>query len=726
MFSMVLTAVAPRVASACNADLREASTGQPIGSSDVSSAANFYDYGALFMDADSGDAACRGAARDRLDQKLSLELGRPNAFTEWLAGGEVYLVMATALKLRGAGLLTTTLDGRVHEVTTRYQVTKVCDGPSNNTCMDDDATAAAAYAWIAAYEGKNGRDPNAAPTYAVSNTQQYLDAAFSLTESVCIRSTGDYCNACRLSADADTLYNEIAAGQTEVLSYNGLADPNRPAFVGGENPNYGVGLLTSVAAAVTGLKVIGQDWDPLPLVRVVAQGLVREGQRRVTGAANACGVRWSATCYSPRFGCAQDIDCGDPDKGGRYNPAMYPIFDFVSRKLPYRDPLYLAGFTFGCFDESFFNPQDGFFNDARLAVYRDLAWRWFDTPPSFEPPDTVPPRIWVDIPQYYQTVTGSTNFYGWAIDAVSDVVGISFSIDGRPLSSIGYGGARPDVCATLGIVKPYGCYVGWGGFVDTTAFANGVHTLSVTAADASGNRDTYTRVFVIDNPLPPSGPACGARPAAGVGNSNAFNAGYYDYLCGYYKYSYGYDYGYCSLAVASASSAGVSTAGTGTCSGGTVYNYYAGLYDYYCRYYEYNGYGYDYGSYCYWSSYYASTGGCTGCGQSTPPACQGTARTIWVQPQWRAGFGPLNSLVLAGSASATGSCPSSGVDLYWRTGGGSWHQVPYSAPVGADGIWYNSIENADPSAVYETYVTYHGGPASYCTYDGRNDIVWCP
>src|SRR5262249_59933832 len=96
VFSMALTAAMPRVASACNADLREAITGQPIGSSDVSSAANFYDDGALFMDADSADTACRGAARDRLDQKLSLELGRSNAFTEWLAGGDGYPCMADA------------------------------------------------------------------------------------------------------------------------------------------------------------------------------------------------------------------------------------------------------------------------------------------------------------------------------------------------------------------------------------------------------------------------------------------------------------------------------------------------------------------------------------------------------------------------------------------------------------------------------------------------------
>src|SRR5207244_1598341 len=77
-----------------------------------------------------------------------------------------------------------------------------------------------------------------------------------------------------------------AAGQTEVLSYNGLADPNRPAFVGGENPNYGVGLLTSVAAAVTGLKVIS-GLGPAP---------AGEGRRTGPGAGGAAARHGGGQC----------------------------------------------------------------------------------------------------------------------------------------------------------------------------------------------------------------------------------------------------------------------------------------------------------------------------------------------------------------------------------------------------------------------------------------------
>jgi hypothetical protein len=239
------------------------------------------------------------------------------------------------------------------------------------------------------------------------------------------------------------------------------------------------------------------------------------------------------------------------------------------------------------------------------------------------------------------------------------------------LDNYNYGGARTDVCAYFGLAKcPY-CPSGWAGRYDPKNLANGTHLLRVTATDVSGKTATSDRYFVVNGPVPGS---CSASPSVGSYNVNA---------------------------------------------------YYTGMYDYYCRYYEYVGYGWDYASYCYWSTYYASIGGCTGCGRSAP-SCQGTARTIWIQPQWRAGFGPPGSLVLAGSASATGSCTSGGVDLYWRVPGGAWQHVPYSAPVGADGIWYNSIENADFYATYETYVTYYNGTASFCTYDGRNDIVSCP
>lgn len=152
---------------------------------------------------------------------------------------------------------------------------------------------------------------------------------------------------------------------------------------------------------------------------------------------------------------------------------------------------------------------------------------------------------------------------------------VSKSLDSRTISASGSGA----VTYTL---------TGWNGSVQRTASV----TVTVTGGGAS----------------------CEANPPVGAGNSNASNAGYYDYLCGYYRYNYGTDYGYCATANSYAAAAGVKTTATGTCSGGTYYNYQAGLNNYYCRYYENQGYGWNYNNYCTTATSYASSGGCTGCG----------------------------------------------------------------------------------------------------------------
>jgi hypothetical protein len=122
--------------------------------------------------------------------------------------------------------------------------------------------------------------------------------------------------------------------------------------------------------------------------------------------------------------------------------------------------------------------------------------------------------------------------------------------------------------------------------------------------------------------------ACMADPPAGSGNANAYNAGVYDYYCGYYRYTSGTDFGYCSQATTYAQAAGVTTAATGFCQAtpdgnpGTYWASQAGYFDYLCRYYEYLGYGSDYGGYCFSSSLYAAKGRCNSCDMCTP-ACAG-------------------------------------------------------------------------------------------------------
>lgn len=108
---------------------------------------------------------------------------------------------------------------------------------------------------------------------------------------------------------------------------------------------------------------------------------------------------------------------------------------------------------------------------------------------------------------------------------------------------------------------------------------------------------------------------CATGGAAGAGNANAYNAGYYDGLCGQYVwFGYGYNFnGYCANAASYAHAAGVGTTATGVCSSGNVYNYYAGGYHSQCRYWEYYNRGFDLNGYCSLANTYVSSGGCSAC-----------------------------------------------------------------------------------------------------------------
>lgn len=112
-----------------------------------------------------------------------------------------------------------------------------------------------------------------------------------------------------------------------------------------------------------------------------------------------------------------------------------------------------------------------------------------------------------------------------------------------------------------------------------------------------------------------AGGACQTGGPAGAHNQSAYNAGYYDGLCGdYLWFGYGYNYNsYCSTAAYYATSQGIGTAGTGVCANGNSYNHYAGAYHGECRYWEMSGFGFDYDGYCTIANEWASAGACTGC-----------------------------------------------------------------------------------------------------------------
>ncbi len=113
-----------------------------------------------------------------------------------------------------------------------------------------------------------------------------------------------------------------------------------------------------------------------------------------------------------------------------------------------------------------------------------------------------PMTVDIDVPaSNSQPFSGTVGFGGWAIDSTGAISNVSISIDGVSYGLATYGVSRADVCA----VYPgrAGCpNVGWNFMLDTTALADGVHTLEVTGVTGTGQNTTVTGQFTTSgNPI---------------------------------------------------------------------------------------------------------------------------------------------------------------------------------------------------------------------------------
>jgi hypothetical protein len=112
-----------------------------------------------------------------------------------------------------------------------------------------------------------------------------------------------------------------------------------------------------------------------------------------------------------------------------------------------------------------------------------------------------PTRIAIDSPNAsFSVYFGTVDFGGWALDPIAAIASVEVSIDGFPLGPATYGGNRQDACNGYGNNPPPGCPdVGWNLMVDTTQYANGAHTVAVTAVTTRGQSATVTASFNIQN-----------------------------------------------------------------------------------------------------------------------------------------------------------------------------------------------------------------------------------
>jgi hypothetical protein len=114
-----------------------------------------------------------------------------------------------------------------------------------------------------------------------------------------------------------------------------------------------------------------------------------------------------------------------------------------------------------------------------------------------------PISIFVDNPGAQSGALSETvDVSGWALSSSGAITQVTVAVDDVSLGSAAYGRARPDVCAVY--VGRAGCpNVGWDLLVDTTRFADGAHTLDVTAYIStewfSGPHLTVSTPFTVAN-----------------------------------------------------------------------------------------------------------------------------------------------------------------------------------------------------------------------------------
>jgi hypothetical protein len=370
------------------------------------SQANLFDYGVIFEEADDTDAACQDWASIALYKKVRSTLELPwykdtNAYGTnspylgpyqgWLEGANATLVYATALRLGAKGKLTKPLAQLIDQIDYQANIEKSCGISSNrygqsnvwanqNTCMDDWAVAASGYAWAAAW--KSARNHSYTSVQGKANQAKgAIASAFDTGESICIhKPNATWPTPAPAAGPCTGTVADINAGTAIAMGlHNGDAMP------------YGFGLLTSIAAADVALNFTGFSHTYTADQKAIAKSLWMNADFHTTGTATSW--EFKNDCYrfvrNPTTGAmtrTADFQCREPNYGGvGYQPEMFPLYEFFSRRLGGAPFLYMYDYTY--FDEGLFcdNPStctDRFWSPGRRVIYGKLARDWVvSTPP---------------------------------------------------------------------------------------------------------------------------------------------------------------------------------------------------------------------------------------------------------------------------------------------------------------------------------------------------------
>ena len=452
---------------------------------------DFNDYALIFEDAKTPD--CSATARNNLYTKITTTGWHSDALGRWvppymgfLEGNQVALIYAAALMIGGNGDLNSNLDWALSGGSRGYgpRSYQYNPGPGcgwqssgwlngGDTCMEEHAAAAAAYAWIAAYESKRyGYWSASSHAY---NASAHIDAALSTGDSICIYNPNNQTDpAGRGPCNVDV------SGMSEADAYGTLQpiltpDPNTGrtiadvlSFNRGENMVYGAGQLTILNAALIGLEEAGYGKSLRSDQQLIAQALIDEAQRK-----SDSGGNWFNGAVAAPFGtgtCAtMSLVNGNAVRGDDFGScadgnARPKIFNLNSRtwqgasyssfaeRYIYYAPIrtttvdhWIAGghdnygplraaFQFNEFDDSLFSgdANEGALGPGRKSMYKNLGWTWssidyrrYNEQVPWAPMGDARPRLttYLDDNDPIGWLNGITDYgslgaavYGWACD----------------------------------------------------------------------------------------------------------------------------------------------------------------------------------------------------------------------------------------------------------------------------------------------------------------------
>ena len=240
------------------------------------------DFGRIHADAE--DSGCAEAAMNALINKVTNTLaqtptyGKTDPVTGWLKPFDTALMFAAAVRIGANGWAMKGLDYVGSTAVLRGIENRIYNNsgfwdepcsPERNTCMEEHAGKASAYAWIAAYKYRRG-DIDYALTWFRNQAIYHIQTALS-PSVVCLH------NATEFAADKANLctgdMTELRNGTAKTLTLNGIG-----AF---ESPTYGFGQMTSIAFALQGLDAANSGHSFTADQQDMAQGLFKEMQSHV-------------------------------------------------------------------------------------------------------------------------------------------------------------------------------------------------------------------------------------------------------------------------------------------------------------------------------------------------------------------------------------------------------------------------------------------------------------